>query len=93
MKLILRKNVFLLTGLSWAQASHFAFTLFSIAHCLHVLLVVLTRLKTKKYARWELNKWFLVALTGCFYKKMYGHFAGPKKSGRNNEVVVLTSWS
>ena len=29
------------------------------------------------------------ALTGCFYKKMYGRFAGPKKSGRNNEVVVL----
>ena len=30
----------------------------------------------------------VVALTGCFYKKMYGRFAGPKKSGRNNEVVV-----
>ena len=35
----------------------------------------------------------VVALTGCFYKKMYGRFAGPKKSGRNNEVVVLTRWS
>ena len=31
----------------------------------------------------------VVALTGCFYKKMYERFAGPKKSGRNNEVVVL----
>ena len=30
----------------------------------------------------------VVALTGCFYKNMYGRFAGPKKSGRNNEVVV-----
>ena len=30
----------------------------------------------------------VVALTGCFYKKMYERFAGPKKSGRNNEVVV-----
>ena len=35
----------------------------------------------------------VVALTGCSYKKMYGRFAGPKKSGRNNEVVVLTRWS
>ena len=35
----------------------------------------------------------VVALTGCFYKKMYERFAGPKKSGRNNEVVVLTRWS
>ena len=35
----------------------------------------------------------VVTLTGCFYKKMYGRFAGPKKSGRNNEVVVLTRWS
>ena len=30
----------------------------------------------------------VVALTGCFYKKMYERFAGPKRSGRNNEVVV-----
>ena len=29
----------------------------------------------------------VVALTGCFYKKMYGRFAGPKK------VVVITRWS
>ena len=35
----------------------------------------------------------VVALTGYFYKKMYGRFAGPKKSGLNNEVVVLTRWS
>ena len=30
----------------------------------------------------------VVALAGCFYKNMYGRFAGPKKSGRNNEAVV-----
>ena len=30
----------------------------------------------------------VVALTGCFHKKMYERFDGPKKSGRNNEVVV-----
>ena len=35
----------------------------------------------------------VVALTGRFYKKMYGRFAVPKKSGRNNEVAVLTRWS
>ena len=29
----------------------------------------------------------VVALTGCFYKKMYERFAGPKK------VVVITRWS
>ena len=61
---------------------------------MHGLVVVLTRLKTKKNALRELKRWSLVALngvvalTGCFYKKMYGRFAGPKKSGRNNEVVV-----
>ena len=61
---------------------------------MHGLVVVLTRLKTKKNALWELKKWLLVyingvvALTGCFYKKMYGSFARPKESGRNNEVVV-----
>ena len=60
---------------------------------MHGLVVVLTRLKTKKNALRELERWSLVALTGCFYKKMYGRFAGPKKSGRNNEVVVLTRWS
>ena len=30
----------------------------------------------------------VVELTGCFYKKMYGHFEGPKKNSRINEVVV-----
>ena len=30
----------------------------------------------------------VAALTGFYYKKMYGHFAGTKKSGRNNEVAV-----
>ena len=34
----------------------------------------------------------VAALTGFYYKKMYGHFAGTKKSGRNNEVAVLTRW-
>ena len=65
---------------------------------MHGLVVVLTRLKTKKNALRELKKVVVgringvVALTGCFYK-MYERFAGPKKSGRNNEVVVLTRWS
>ena len=27
-----------------------------------------------------------------FYKKMYGRFAGPKKSGRYNKVTVLPRW-
>ena len=31
----------------------------------------------------------VAALTGFYYQKMYGHFAGRKKSGRNNEVTVL----
>ena len=30
----------------------------------------------------------VVALTGFSYEEMYGRFAGTKKSGRNNEVVV-----
>ena len=30
----------------------------------------------------------VVALMGFSYEEMYGHFAGTKKSGRNNEVVV-----
>ena len=30
----------------------------------------------------------VVALTGFSYEKMYGRFAGTKKSGRNNEVPV-----
>ena len=34
----------------------------------------------------------VAALTGFYYKKMYGHFAGTKKRGRNNEVAVLTRW-
>ena len=30
----------------------------------------------------------VVTLTGFSYEEMYGRFAGTKKSGRNNEVVV-----
>ena len=30
----------------------------------------------------------VVALMGFSYEEMYGCFAGTKKSGRNNEVVV-----
>ena len=30
----------------------------------------------------------VAALTGIYYQKMYGHFAGRKKSGRINEVAV-----
>ena len=33
----------------------------------------------------------VVALTGLSYEEMYGRFAGVKKSGRNNEVVVRRS--
>ena len=31
----------------------------------------------------------VVALTGFSYEDMYGRFAGTKKSGHNNKVVVL----
>ena len=34
----------------------------------------------------------VAALTGFYYEKMYGHFAGTKKGGRNNKVAVLTRW-
>ena len=39
--------------------------------------------------------WSLAVLTGdhingFFYKTMYSCFSGPSKSGRNNEVAVLT---
>ena len=60
---------------------------------MHGLVVVLTRLKTEKNALRELKRVVVgringvVALTGCFLKKMYGRFAGPKK------VVVITRWS
>ena len=30
----------------------------------------------------------VAALTGFYYKEIYGCFAGTKKSGRNNEVAV-----
>ena len=30
----------------------------------------------------------VATLTGFYYKKMYGRFAGTKKSSRNNEVAV-----
>ena len=36
--------------------------------------------------------WPLAALTGFYYKKIYGHFAGTKKRGRTNKVAVLTRW-
>ena len=35
----------------------------------------------------------VVALTEFSYEEMYGRFAWTKKSGRNNEVVVLMRWS
>ena len=31
-------------------------------------------------------------INGFFYKEMYGRFAGPNKSDRNNEVTVLSRW-
>ena len=42
--------------------------------------------------------WLLAVLTGNYinvffcYKKMYGCFAEPKKTGHNNEVTVLSRW-
>ena len=35
----------------------------------------------------------VVGLTGFSDKKMSGLLFAPKKSGRNNAVVVLTGWS
>ena len=35
----------------------------------------------------------MVGLTGFSDKEMSGLLFGPQKSGRNNEVVVLTGWS
>ena len=35
----------------------------------------------------------VVGLTGFSDKKMSRHLFAPKKSGRNNAVVVLTGWS
>ena len=34
----------------------------------------------------------VATLTEFYCKKMYGHFAGTKKSGRNNKAAVLTRW-
>ena len=35
----------------------------------------------------------MTALPAFFFdKEMYGRFAGPKKSGSNNEVTVLPRW-
>ena len=31
----------------------------------------------------------VAALTGFYYKKIYGRFTGTKNSGRNKEVAVL----
>ena len=46
---------------------------------------------------WDFKMWPLAILTGeringVFYREMYGRFAGPKNSGRNNEVTVLPRW-
>ena len=29
---------------------------------------------------------------GSFTRKWFGHFAGPKKSSRDNEVTILPRW-
>ena len=31
-------------------------------------------------------------INGFFYKEMYGRFAGPKNSGRKNEVTGFPRW-
>ena len=41
---------------------------------------------------WDFKVWPLAVLTGFFYKEMYGRFARPKKTGRNNKVTVLPRW-
>ena len=46
-----------------------------------------------KCGRWPYYR--VTALTVFLYKEMYGLFAGPKKSGRNNEVTycsLFVSW-
>ena len=45
----------------------------------------------------DFKMWRLAVLTGdringFFFKENYGRFAGPKKSGRNNKVTILTRW-
>ena len=73
-----------------------------IAICMHGLVVVLTRLKNKekctsgikKSGRWSHKQGGRI--NGVFFiRKMYERYflPGQKKSGRNNEVVVLTRWS
>ena len=42
------------------------------------------------YATEELTR--VIALTVFFSKEKHGRFAGPKKSGRNNEITVLLRW-
>ena len=39
---------------------------------------------------WDIGKLAVGRINGFFNKKMYDRFAEPKKSGRNNEVTVLT---
>ena len=36
---------------------------------------------------------WVAALTGFYFKKMYGHFAGTKNSGRVNEVAVRRGYT
>ena len=61
-------------------------------------MAVLTGLNYKEIyelGHWESGRWpyqWETVLTGFSYKRMYGRFAGPEKSDRNNEVTVLTGW-
>jgi len=57
----------------------------------------INEVKTKKYTRWKLKKWSLVALTGWSHEwdvftRKYMDIL-PKNSGRNNNMVALTRWS
>ena len=58
---------------------------FFIATCLNVL----TKLKTKKYTRWELKKWSLIGrINGVFLQE---NFAGPKILIRYNGIFVISA--
>ena len=41
---------------------------------------------------WNFRMCPLAELTGFSYKKLYGHFAGTEKTGRNNEVPPYFVW-
>ena len=57
-----------------------------------IIVVVLTRLK-KEICTLGIKKVVVGCINGVFLSKIVLAFCWAKKSGRNNEVVVLTRWS